>query len=329
MSTQDHANQLRHQISIQGETIRKITGLELSPHAAKLAAAKRVLLVGTGTSLHAAQLGALMFQSAGLDAQAIASVTMAQTPPPARDGDLAIVISHTGETAYARSVRKAMLDSGRPFISITGPKAAWDEAIVTPVVETSETYTVSYTAALAVLALLASAAGAPGLGAAELTKTAERVDAIVADTAAQNPFTPPARAMVIVAPGPWAITAHEGALKIREAAHVLCEGYDSENLLHGHAVPYGAGDTLLALQPGADPDGLTAMLTDAGASSAMEVHTFAEDSSSGSVLLAQIPMTVRLQILAASLAEQRGEDPDHAITGAWNDTELWVAGAPE
>jgi glutamine---fructose-6-phosphate transaminase (isomerizing) len=329
MSPQDHANQLRHQISIQGDTIRQVAALDLSADAAKLAAAKRVLLVGTGTSLHAAQLGALMFQSAGLDAQAIASVTMAQTPPPARDGDLAIVISHTGETAYALSVRKALRDSGRPLISITGPKAAWDEAIVTPVVETSETYTVSYTAALAVLALLATAAGATGLGAAELNKTAERVDAIVADGAAQNPLTPPARAMVIVGPGPWAITANEGALKIREAAHVLCEGYDSENLLHGHAVPYGPEDTLVALQPGDDPDGLTAKLIDAGASVRMGVHTFVEEPVPASVLLAQIPMTVRLQIVAASLAEQRGEDPDHAITGAWNDSELWVAGAPK
>jgi glutamine---fructose-6-phosphate transaminase (isomerizing) len=329
MSSHEHPNQLRHQISIQGDAIRQLIASDLSAQSEQIAAAKRILLVGTGTSFHAAQLGALMFQSAGIDAQAVASVMMAQAPPPARDGDLVVVISHTGETAYALAVRRALIDSGRRFISVAGPRAGWEEAIVTPVVETSETYTVSYTGALTVLALLAASAGAPGLGSAALAQTADRVDAIVADPSAQNPLTPPARAMVIVGPGVWSISAREGALKTREAAHLLCEGYDSENLLHGHAVPYGAGDTLVALQPGDDPDGLTAKLMNAAATAGMDVVEFTEDVIPGSVLLAQIPMTVRLQTVAASLAEQRGEDPDHAITGGWGETELWVAGAPE
>ena len=38
----------------------------------------------------------------------------------------------------------------------------------------------------------------------------------------------PDRALAIVGPGPWSVTAREGALKIREASHVLAEGFDPE-----------------------------------------------------------------------------------------------------
>ncbi len=45
-------------------------------------------------------------------------------------------------------------------------------------------------------------------------------------------------------------------------------------------------------------------------------------------IAAQIPLTVRLQLLAARLAAQRGQNPDTVITGAWNDPRLWSLGAP-
>lgn len=107
MTTNRDSSQLRSMISLQAEAIRQVAGFDLDEHRESLGSARRVLLTGTGTSLHAAQLGALMFQSAGIDAWALPSVTMAQTPPPPRGGDLLIVISHTGETAYALAARAA------------------------------------------------------------------------------------------------------------------------------------------------------------------------------------------------------------------------------
>ena len=43
-------------------------------------------------------------------------------------------------------------------------------------------------------------------------------------------------------------------------------------------------------------------------------------------LLAQIPLTVRLQMLALRFAEARGQDPDRVSTGAWDDPALWAIG---
>ena len=124
------------------------------------------------------------------------------------------------------------------------------------------------------------------------------------------------------------MTAREGALKIREGARILCEGFDPERLLHGAAVPYTSADTLLVLQPAADPDGLTAAVAEAARREGIQVSTLAEPPAELPDLLAQIPMTVRLQLLAMRFARMRGQNADTAITGAWTDSSLWRLGAP-
>ena len=45
-------------------------------------------------------------------------------------------------------------------------------------------------------------------------------------------------------------------------------------------------------------------------------------------LLAQIPLTVRLQLLALRFAATRNQDPDKVITGRWDDQQLWSIGSP-
>ena len=49
----------------------------------------------------------------------------------------------------------------------------------------------------------------------------------------------PERSLQIVGAGHASVTAREGALKVREGARVLAEGYDAEFFLHGTAVPLG------------------------------------------------------------------------------------------
>jgi glucosamine--fructose-6-phosphate aminotransferase (isomerizing) len=140
----------------------------------------------------------------------------------------------------------------------------------------------------------------------------------------------PARSLAIAACGPWAVTAREGALKIREAARMLAEGFDTDRLLHGGAVPYTAADGLVVLEPGADPDGLTAAVAAAARAEGMAVAELAAPDGGGGLapLLAQIPMTVRLQLLAENFARLRRQNPDAAIIGAWDEPELWRMGSP-
>ncbi|MCO8269389.1 hypothetical protein M1L60_02155 [Actinoplanes sp. TRM 88003] len=305
--------QLERMIAAQPEAIRALADPALTaPAAARLAGARRIWLIGTGTSLHAAELGAAELTGAGHDARWIAA--NAFSADLIRDGDATVVITHTGKTAYARRSRRIALEAGLPLVSVTGPAVDWPEAVRTPVAETSETYTVSYTTALTVLAQIAHHLGAPG-------GDVKAVAAQLGDEPGDVPV--PARAMAIVGPGPWSVTAREGALKIREGARILCEGFDPDRLLHGAAVPYTAADTLLVLQPTADPGELTTALRHAAVLERMQVATFTTEASTGSALLDQIPMTVLLQKLALRFARQRGQNADLAITGAWADPDLW------
>jgi glutamine---fructose-6-phosphate transaminase (isomerizing) len=308
----------------EAAVLRETLDLDVDAVAEVLRGAERVDLVGTGTSQHAVELGAWMLRRCGLDARWWSSATAARGVEW-RD-DPVIVISHTGETAFARSVRDQVLRTGAArLIALTGATADWPNALRVAPREQSETYTLSYTAALLALAKIAGRLGAP-----EFTDEAlsGAVDAVAEAAAAPSPDVSGEGEVVVTGAGPAAITAREGALKLREAARVRAVGYEAEYLLHGSAVPLGASDELILLQPAADADGLVGAVGEAAATEGVAVHEVSVDADLDPVL-AQLPLTVRLQALASRLATARGHDPDTVITGAWDDDRLWSLGAPD
>ena len=325
---------LLRMILSQGDALDRMAGLDLAEPAGVLAGATRIILVGTGTSQHAAELGAMMLDAAGRDARWYPAATWARWSSSARLGDVLLVISHTGETAYAARARADALAAIVPVVSITGTGRAWPEAIETVPPDESHTYTVSYTAALGVLARLAHELGSPDGSPEQVARAAAAVRHVRAEPGIDE-VAVPARSLAIVGCGPWGITAREGALKIREGARMLAEGFDTDRLLHGGAVPLTAADGLVVLEPAADPDGLTAALGAAAQAERVPVAVLAAADVPGAAdsgplppLLAQIPMTVRLQLLAERFARLRRQDPDVAITGEWDAPALWQMGAP-
>ena len=257
----------------------------------------------------------------------MSSMTFARWTPPLHGHDAVIVISHNAgtETAYAGSSWTLATERGLPVVALTRIGGEMPDAIPTVAKETSHTYTVSYTAALLQLARLAHALGAdafdPGTLATIPTAVAEAIE-----TSGTEALDAPSRLLVIAGCGPAGVTAREGALKVREAARFAAEGYDLELLLHGHAVPLDRHDHLVLLTP-PDPDGLLDGVATAARAEQVPV-TVVDEPSSLPPLLAQIPMTVRLQRLALRYATERGYDPDLAIERAWADEELWAIGSP-
>jgi glucosamine--fructose-6-phosphate aminotransferase (isomerizing) len=319
---------LLRMIGQQGDALDRMAGLDVTRPAGILAAAGRIVLVGTGTSLHAAELGAMMLDAAGRDARWYPAATWARWSTGPRPGDALLVLSHTGETAYAARARADALAAGVPVVSVTGVGRGWPEAIETVAPDESHTYTVSYTATLAVLARLAHELGAADGSPGEVAQAAAAVRRACADPGTED-VAVPARSLAIAGCGPWGITAREGALKIREGARMLAEGFDTDRLLHGGAVPLTAADGLVLLEPAADPDGLSAALGSAAEAEGVPVSVLAAaDGDRLPPLLAQIPMTVRLQLLAERLARLRRQNPDVAIVGAWDEPALWQMGAP-
>lgn len=318
---------LTETIASQAEVLRELLALDLDDAVSQLEPAGRIWLVGTGTSQHAAELGVWMFDGGDKEVHARSSAVFAYGKRRLRAEDAVVVISHTTETAFAQRARQRVLESPARLVTITGQGRAWPEAVQTVAAERSDTYTVSYLAALVVLARLSVDLRQSSFDSGQLSELPSRVDAAGAASSSW-PESAPERLLVLAGVGPGAVTAREGALKLREAARLAAEGFEAEYLLHGSAVPLRSGDGLIAIQPTHDESGLLGGLLAAATGEGLTTTTVSEPDGLDSVLT-QIPLTVRLQKLAAGLAEARGLNPDHVIEASWADDRLWQAGSPQ
>jgi glutamine---fructose-6-phosphate transaminase (isomerizing) len=240
--------------------------------------------------------------------------------------DTIIVITHTGETAYALAARALATTAGVDVITISKRGTPFPHSIETCAAETSETYTVSYTTTLLVLAMIAKEMGADSITDESIALVPGAVRQAI-DAPGTESIRVPERDLVIAGAGPAALTAREGALKLREGARVLAEGHDIEFLLHGSAVPLTPRDALLSLMT-PEADGFVEAVTAAAAAEGIPVYRLGEPAPLP-MLLAQISLTVRLQLLALRFALERGQDPDTVITGHWADAGLWRIGRPD
>ncbi len=284
----------------------------------------RIWLVGTGASYHAAELGAAMLGEAGRAAQAVSSMRFVEWAPVVGPHDGVLVISHSGTTSYALSARSQAFNAGLAVFTITREGSGLPGAIEPIAKEPSQTASVSYTAAVIAVAMLAGEMGAEAYGRAHLAEVPGAVrDALAAP---QADVLDPERLLVFTGSGPASVTARAAALTFREAARIPAEGFDVEALLHGNAAPLDARDTLVALTA-PDPGGLVEAVATAATAAGIRTTRIGGPSLSSPVL-AQIPLIVRLQLAASTLAAARDQDPDNVITGSWRDEGLWRIGAP-
>jgi glucosamine--fructose-6-phosphate aminotransferase (isomerizing) len=269
--------------------------------AAEKLRGREVLLVGIGTSWHAAEHGAWLLHEAGVRARAAHAADLAPYDVPIDPGLGVVVMSHTAHTGYSMEILVRAREAGAATVHVSAIGAGGDLETVTA--ETSYAYTASHTAALARIAQVARALGA------ELPEL-ERVPDAVADTLAQDGplIAPPQRLVELIGAGPNAWTAAEGALKIREASYVAAEGLGSEQFFHGPSVALDAQDALVVLDGGGPMASRTAKIADAVAVTGASVARF-ERAELGEAL-SVFPLTVVVQRIALELAEARGVSPD-------------------
>jgi len=328
--TQSGRTNLARQIASQPDELQRLLtsgSVRQEVHAAAeaLHRVRRIWMVGTGTSQHAAHLGAAMLQDAGRSAHAVSSMQFVKNAPIVGPKDGVVIVTHTGETSYALAARALAFAAAIQTVTIAREGIGMNDVIGTVPKETSETYTVSYTTALLVLAMIAAEMGADSVTTDALRAVPDAVRSALA--APGTELVPiPRRSLQIIGAGHSSITAKEGALKVREGARVLAEGHDAEFFLHGTAVPLTGDDHLLAITSG-DEDGLVEGVATAAAGAGLGVTRLAETSSLPPAL-AQIPLTVRFQLLASRFADERGQNPDTVIVPPWDDAGLWSIGSP-
>ena len=269
--------------------------------AARRLEGRRVLLVGTGTSWHAANQGATMLRQAGLQAWPVMAADAAAGDPRPTVNDALILLSHRGTKRFTSEVLARARSDALPTVVISrigNPDADLD----TVPDETSAAFTASHLGALMRLAQVAEHLGAA------LGRRADVPQEVAAELAREpTGVVAPRRLLQYAGVAINAWTAAEGALKVSETARVASEGMAAEAVLHGPAVALGGDDGLVCLDGGDRSDRLNE-LADIAAAQGAVVHRFARTELGPTLSI--FALTVVAQKIAVEAAEALGTDPD-------------------
>jgi glucosamine--fructose-6-phosphate aminotransferase (isomerizing) len=298
------ASAMQETIASQPAELRRLLGDDaaIAPAAERLHG-RRVLLVGTGTSWHAASIGAWFLRAAGVEAWAVQAMDVALSGPRPGADDGLILLSHRGTKRYTTDVVERARGAGAAVVSISARGVSGAD-IETVEPERSSAFTASHLGALMRLAQLTVALGG-NLG-GPLAGVPDAVAGIV-----DGPpigVEPPARSLEFIGAGPNQWTAAEGALKIRETAYVAASGLGVEQYLHGPSVAVGAADTLVALNGGGPGEERLLAVARGAESSGVAVRLI--EAKAGGELLSVFPLTAAVQRIALEAAESLGTNPD-------------------
>lgn len=312
-------SQMQSAIERQPEELRRILGDTASLDLAirRLEGADRIVLVGTGTSWHAANHGVWFLREAGVPS--VAAQTMDAVLYPDQvfvPGDAVVILSHGNSKKYTVALGERLRESDHPPITIGGIDAA-NIDIPTVERERSAAFTFSHTAAmLRVAQLAARLSGVQG----DLESIPEVVESALS---AELAVAIPSRGVELIGAGGNQWTAAEGALKIREAAYIAAEGLSVEQFLHGPAAATDARDLLVALRshgPGLQRvDDVTRGAEVAGLQ-VLRIGPFDTNEA-----LSVFPLTIGVQRVALDLALRSNVNPDLFRTethNAWKDVGL-------
>jgi glucosamine--fructose-6-phosphate aminotransferase (isomerizing) len=264
--------------------------------AARRLEGKRLMLVGTGTSWHAANHSAWFLRAAGVDARPVQGMDAAVYGTGAQDGDAVIVLSHRNTKRFTTEAGGAARTGGTELVVIGD--------IETTEQERSAAFTASHLGALMRMAQLATLLGAD-LG--DLDAVPETVEAALAAPGPQ--VRPPERLLELTGAGPNQWTAAEGALKVRETCWVATQGLSVEQLLHGPAVALDKRDALVCLDGGGPGADRVEAVGKAAEQAGVTVYRVAERGLGEH--LSVFPLTVAVQRIALELAEELGTNPDN------------------
>jgi glutamine---fructose-6-phosphate transaminase (isomerizing) len=294
---------------------------------------ERLLLVGLGTSYHAALaagFAAASGPSAIRDVQVRTAFDLLEDPSAASKTTTAIVFSASGDTALTLAAQRMLREQGTRTVLITATEAGPSSALADRVLvsqyadEASWTHTVSFCAALVAFgALLDHWRGQPGTEAVDEDAVADAVTGALATEPAVLDIVEavsPCDDFLLLGSGAAEASAREGALKLREAAGRFSAAVGVEEFLHGVIPSIGPSTAVVAiagteLERTRAQQGLRAA-TLAGS------RTFLVDSSGGptgpgifsvpSVArpLAPVLQVVPLQLLAYWISVSEGRNPD-------------------
>ncbi len=226
-----------------------LAGLNLPPR--ELAAIRRLVIIGCGTSLHAGMVGKYLFETlADLPTSPEQAAEFRYSNPIVGPDDWVIALSQSGETAdtlaaVRESIRKGALVSGLcNVVGSTIAREAGRGVYLHAGPEISVASTKAFTAQVTALLMMALKMGRTRRLSREegdrlvdeIARIPELVSAVIKqDKSIARLAEKYAQAddMFFIGRGILYPTALEGALKIKEIAYVHAEGYQAAELKHG------------------------------------------------------------------------------------------------
>ena len=260
-------------------------GIASSDRAERLAHAIRgrdVVLIGSGSSLYMAQLGALAFRRRGIRAHALAA-TEAPLDNVAYRNAVVIACSQSGRSRDLLAALEIL--SPRELIAVTNtPQSALAERAQITIdlgagIERAVPASKSVTATAAIFLWAAGqlAASAHGRSAQTLLETADMVQAWldspnVDDVRMAAQRLALRRSIVVAGTGYGTPVAGEFALKIKEASYIHAEGFSAGEFRHGSAAMLDPGCAIVGIVDDASREIVARPMTEAkGAESARYV----------------------------------------------------------
>ncbi len=290
-----------------------------------------IVFVARGSSDHAAVFGRYLAEvAAGRPASMAApSLHTLYAAHIDYEGYLAVALSQSGATPEIITVCERMRATGARIVAITNNAASPLAAVAHIVLaleageERAVPATKTVTSQLLAVAAVAAALGPVPFTPAELAALPGQLAAVLDDVAAPRRLAQRWARMdrlYVVARGLMYAAALETALKVKEAAGVLAEGFSAADVRHGPVAAVDAGVPVLLLDGGGLASGdiadLLALLQRRGAQTALCSHEAGADLPLPAHVpeaLATIIATVRGQQLALALARVRGRNPDAPI----------------
>jgi glucosamine--fructose-6-phosphate aminotransferase (isomerizing) len=298
----------------------------------------RLYLVGTGTSLHAAELAYYFFTgrgngSAPVSAFPFSSYEFVNYPPALSKEDTVLVISHRGYKRYSRSALQMARQNGCVTAAITGigstvGKGDADFVFETVEQEKSSAHTVSFTSALAMLLSISIASAKQETDAkAVIRSTTEEIISLMGGIISGRDAIrshlsgmPSIRRIWISGSGPNRIVAKEGSLKIQETCYLDAYGFEIEQLIHGPMRAASIPDDLFIPIIWGERDVRSREFVDSIAAAGGNLLTISSSSSDRynclhsdihlEEYLSPFITVIPLQFIALYLAVIKGTDPD-------------------
>ena len=225
-------------------TLASLQEADLSACRAPFRAARRVLSVGCGTAYHAALSFCGLLASQGVPALCRPASEAADLA--AGEGELLVAVSQSGETADTLAAARAARARGAFLLAVTNVEQSSLAALADAALflragpEVAVAATKSYNCQLLCLyfvaARLLASRGAPQVweqSLAALPALARRAFGSFSAVEQLAAAWQGARGMYFLGRGQDAVTAREGALKVKEIAYIFAEGLPAGELKHG------------------------------------------------------------------------------------------------